>query len=214
MLAPTCAAHGCACHDHATWRTLPNVVTLARTAGSLVLALSALAAHSWPLLVAAYAVYWVGDMADGALARATGRETRRGAALDVVCDRVNTVSCALVLLTFVPAWAAVAVFLVQFVVVDMPLTLLTLRWPVLSPNYFALVDPAVHTWNWRPLAKATNTALLVVLLLVVPDHRVALVAACAVLAVKVFCLVRVLRLPAPPPGAHAGDVRALAATRA
>lgn len=42
------------------------------------------------------------------------------------------------LLTSVPAYLAVVVVLVQLVVVDVPLTLLTLWWPILSPSCFAL----------------------------------------------------------------------------
>ncbi|WP_212770702.1 CDP-alcohol phosphatidyltransferase family protein [Pseudokineococcus marinus] len=192
-----CGVRGCSCADPRLLASAPNAVTLARTALSLGLVAAAAAERSWPLLLAAYLAYWVGDVADGALARHLRQETRLGAVLDVVCDRLNCTSCALTLLLFVPAPAPVTVFLVQFVLVDLVLSLLPLRWPVLSPNYFGLVDPLVHAANWHPLAKAANTGLLVVLLVAVPDHRVALAAAAVVLVAKAASLVRVLRLPRP-----------------
>ncbi len=197
-----CAVRGCACRDRRQRVNVPNVVTAVRTVASLALAVTAAAQHSWSLLLAAYLVYWAGDIADGALARHLGQETRLGAVLDVVCDRINCTSCAVALLLFVPAPLPVTVFLVQFVVVDLALSLLPLRWPLLSPNYFHLVDPLVHTLNWHPVAKATNTGLLVLLLVVVPDQRVAGTVAVAVLVVKVFSLRRVRRLPAPPGTPH------------
>ncbi|WP_205687373.1 CDP-alcohol phosphatidyltransferase family protein [Cellulomonas endophytica] len=207
-----CGLRGCACEDRRTLRTAANAVTLARTVGSLALVVPAAALRSWPLLVLAYAVYWIGDVADGAVARRRGEETRVGAVLDVVCDRVNTVPCVLLVAALVPAPWPVAVFLVQFAVVDLVLSLLPLRWPVLSPNYFALVDPLVHRLNWHPAAKATNTMLLVLLVVLVPDQRPAVAVATTVLLVKAFSLARVVRLlrdpatapPRRPARAHLG----------
>jgi hypothetical protein len=130
------------------------------------------------------------------------QETRFGAVFDVVCDRINCVSCALVFLQFVDAPWPIAVFLFQFVVVDLPLTLLPMRWPVLSPNYIFLIDRLAHTLNWHVFAKVTNTTLLVLLLVFVPDQRVALLAASTVLVIKLYSLVRVLRLGVPTGTAH------------
>jgi cardiolipin synthase (CMP-forming) len=200
--AVPCGVRGCACRDPDKRLNGPNVVTVVRTTASLVLVTAAALQHSWPLLLAAYLTYWVGDSADGCLARWRGQETRFGAVFDVVCDRINCTSCALVLLLFVPAPLPVAVFLFQFVVVDLPLTLLPMRWPLLSPNYFSLVDPVAYALNWHVVAKVTNTTLLVLLLVFVPDQRVALVAAGVVLCIKAFSLVRVLRLPTPTDTSH------------
>ena len=204
-----CGVRGCGCEDPRQLRNLANVVTVIRTLASLALVTTAAVQHSWPWLLAAYLTYWIGDSADGNLARLRGQETRFGAVFDVVCDRINCISCALVLLSFIDAPWPVAVFLFQFVVVDLPLTLLPMRWPVLSPNYFYLVDRLAYTLNWHVVAKVTNTTLLVLLLVFVPDQRVALAAASTVLVIKLYSLVRVLRLTTPkdtlhvPPGAAA-----------
>jgi CDP-diacylglycerol--glycerol-3-phosphate 3-phosphatidyltransferase len=73
---------------------------------------------------------------------------------------------------------------------------------VLSPNYFFLVDRPAYRLNWHVVAKVTNTTLLVLLLVFVPEQRVALVVAGTVLCIKVFSLARVLRLPRPTDPRH------------
>jgi CDP-diacylglycerol--glycerol-3-phosphate 3-phosphatidyltransferase len=197
-----CGIRGCGCEDPRQLLNGPNALTVVRTLASLALVTTAAVQHSWPWLLAAYLTYWIGDSADGNLARLRGQETRFGAVFDVVCDRINCISCALVLLSFIDAPWPVAVFLFQFVVVDLPLTLLPMRWPVLSPNYFYLIDRLAYTLNWHVVAKVTNTTLLVLLLVFVPDQRVALAAASTVLVIKLYSLVRVLRLTTPKDTLH------------
>jgi CDP-diacylglycerol--glycerol-3-phosphate 3-phosphatidyltransferase len=209
-----CGVRGCGCEDPRQLLNAANLVTVIRTLASLALVTTAAVQHSWPWLLAAYLTYWVGDSADGNLARWRDQETRFGAVFDVVCDRINCISCALALLMFVDAPWPVAVFLFQFVVVDLPLTLLPMRWPVLSPNYFYLIDRFAYTLNWHVVAKVTNTTLLVLLLVFVPDQRIALVAASVVLVVKIYSLGRVLRLTVPKDTPHVPQAPEGAAARA
>ena len=201
-LPARCGVRGCACEDPRQLLNAANAVTVLRTVASLALVTTAAVQHSWPWLVAGYLTYWIGDSADGNIARWRHQETRFGAVFDVVCDRINCISCALVLLLFIDAPWPVAVFLFQFVVVDLPLTLLPMRWPVLSPNYFHLIDRTAYTANWHVVAKVTNTTLLITLLVFVPDQRVALVAATTVLLIKIWSLGRVLRLQVPTTTPH------------
>ena len=70
--------------------TVPNVVTATRTVIAVVLGATAVAAGDLTLLAVAYAVFWVGDIADGWSARRLGQETRAGAVFDIVCDRACT----------------------------------------------------------------------------------------------------------------------------
>ena len=179
--------------------SLPNVITAARTAGSVALAVAALTQRSAHLLVAAYLVYWIGDILDGVAARALGQETRTGAVFDIVADRACTSACAAALVVLRPATALpIAVFLIQFMVIDQLLSLMFLRWPLLSPNYFARVDRRIHRWNWSPPAKALNTAAVVLLAIFTPVV-VAVAFALAVTGVKVVSLVRAATLPAGLP---------------
>lgn len=170
--------------------TVANGVTLVRTVVSVVLAVFALVEASVPLLIAAYAVYWVGDMADGWSARALDQETRLGAVFDIISDRACTILCAAAFIRIEPEVAVpIAVFLVQFAVLDTMLTLGFLYWPVKGPNDMHQVDRTIYRWNWSPPAKAVNTSVVVLLCLVgwpVP----ATVVAAAVGVLKVWSLVR------------------------
>jgi CDP-diacylglycerol--glycerol-3-phosphate 3-phosphatidyltransferase len=179
-----------------TLLNVPNAVTAVRTATSVGLAVAALTHRSAHLLVAAYLIYWVGDILDGAAARALGQETRAGAVFDIVADRACTSACAAALVVLRPATAVpIAVFLVQFMVVDQLLSLMFLRWPLLSPNHFGRVDRRIHRWNWSPPAKALNTAAVVLLAICTPA-AVAVAFAAGVAAVKVVSLIAAAKLPA------------------
>ena len=78
-----------------------------------------------------------------------------------------------------------AVFLVQFCVVDTMLSLTFLYFPINSPNDFHQVDRTLHRWNWSPAAKALNTSV-VVLLSVAGMPLAATGCALVVLGVKVW----------------------------
>ena len=183
-----------------TWAevgTWANRVTVARTVVAVALGLLALVERSGTLLAAAYGVYWAGDVLDGWLARRLGQETRLGAVLDILSDRAccAVLACGLVVLQ--PAlWPALAVFLLQFMVLDCVLSLAFLRWPLLSPNDFGRVDPLTWRLNWSPPAKALNTVGVVVAV-VAGSLAVATAVAVAQLAVKAWSARRVLDLLEP-----------------
>lgn len=175
----------------------PNRISLARTVLALGIGAVAATRGSLSLLAVAYAVYWVGDIVDGLVARLTGTETRQGAVLDILCDRASCGMLAVTYLGLVPTAApAITVFLLQFMVVDCMLSLGFLRWPILSPNYFGSVDRTIYLWNWSPAAKATNTAALI-LVVAAGWYGAALVLALAQLVVKGVSLVALTRLPDP-----------------
>lgn len=174
--------------------TVANRITLARTVAAVALGALASTRHSLGLLAAAYAVYWVGDVLDGLVARRTGTETRQGAVLDILADRACCGTLATTYLALEPAAApAITVFLLQFMVVDCVLSLGFLRWPILSPNHFALVDRRLHLWNWSAPAKAVNTSALV-LVVATGAYDVALVLAVLQLALKAVSLLALTRL--------------------
>lgn len=174
--------------------TVPNLVTAARTLAAVAVGTYGVAAARPGWLLVAYVVYWAGDVADGWLARRLGQETRLGAVLDIVCDRVCTVLLCAGLVAHTPAAAPVAVvFLLSFAALDTMLSLAFLCWPIDTPNDFWRVDHRVYELNWSPLGKAVNTAG-VVLPLVLGLIGPALVVALAVVALKVWSAARVVRL--------------------
>jgi phosphatidylglycerophosphate synthase len=207
--APACGHHGCWdgwAEPLATW---PNLVTALRTIAALLLSAAAVSTGRQDLLLAALAVYWAGDVADGALARRLGQETRGGALFDVLADRACSVAFWLPWVLWHPesVWP-VMLYLFEFAVVDGLLSVAWLAWPLLSCNYVERVHGQVYRLNWWPPAKAVNTAGLVLLVVVWPQPLLAVLFVAAVLAVKVASLVRLhAALPAPGPGCAARTPR-------
>ena len=179
-----------------------SVITAVRTVASVVLAALAAQQQDLTLLVASLAVYWVGDMLDGFYARVRDCETRIGAVLDIMCDRLNAAAFYIGLAWLHPDLSpAVFVYLAEFMVVDSFLSIAFLAWPVRSPNYFFVVDRPIWLWNWSKPAKAINSALFAVLLLTTGWMWVALAVASALLVLKCVSLHRLVRIGLPVPGA-------------
>ncbi len=180
--------------------TSPTVVTLARTVVALALVLWGAREQSLPLLLAGLGVYWVGDVADGLLARMLDQETRTGAVLDIMCDRLSAAGFYLGFAWYAPAMAfPVGVYLFEFLVPDTILSLAFLAWPISSPNYFYLVDPRIWRWNWSKLGKAANSALFAVLMVVTRDPWLASGVALALLVSKIVSLGWLRRIGLPVP---------------
>lgn len=173
--------------------TIPNAITIVRTVVSLGLALVALQSDDrLPWVIAAYLVYYLGDSADGLAARLLGQETRGGAVHDILSDRLCTAVCAANLILLQPDLAVpVGIFLLNFMVLDCLLSLSFLLWPIVSPNYFAVVDDLVYRLNWSHPAKALNNIGIIVAV-VVGSLPLALVIVVAQLAVKAWSAHRVV----------------------
>jgi hypothetical protein len=162
--------------------TVPNLITLVRTVAAVVLGIAALVSRSPDLLLTAYATYWIGDMLDGWSARLLGQETRIMGVLAGAC------------LVLRPDTAApMAVFLLQFMVLDCLLSLAFLGWPIKSPNDFHVVDRLVYRLNWSPPAKALNTSA-VVLSMLLGWVALALAIGLALTVLKAWSARRVLTL--------------------
>ncbi len=191
-------------HEH-LW-TGATVITAVRTVGSAGVAAWALHERSLTLLVVALGIYWVGDVLDGTWARVRGCETRIGAVLDIFSDRFNAGAFYIGLAWLQPELSpAIFVYLAEFMVVDTFLSIAFLAWPIRSPNYFYVVDRTIWRWNWSKPAKAVNSALFAVLLLVTGWMWLGLAIATALLALKCWSVVRLLRIGLPvPPVAHVG----------
>jgi CDP-diacylglycerol--glycerol-3-phosphate 3-phosphatidyltransferase len=182
--------------------TSANAVTFARTLASVVLA--ALAAHERSLLLlsAALGVYWLGDMLDGAVARRRDCETRIGAVLDILCDRLCCAAFYVGLAWLEPTFAVpVFVYLAQFMVLDHFVSLAFLAWPITSPNYFYVVDRRLFAWNWSKPGKALNSALFAVVLIATGSAALGLGIALGLVIVKTLSLRRLLRIGMPIPAA-------------
>jgi CDP-diacylglycerol--glycerol-3-phosphate 3-phosphatidyltransferase len=175
-------------------------VTAVRTVGAVTLAGLAARQQSLVLLVASLAVYWAGDVLDGWVARRLGCETRTGAVLDILSDRLCAACFYGGLMWLDPSLApAVLLYLGQFMVLDCLLSLAFLAWPLRSPNYFYAVDRPLWLWNWSLRGKAANSSLFAVLLLATGSVWLGVAVALALTALKVASLVRLGRLGVPVP---------------
>jgi len=189
--------------DRERFRTAANGVTAVRTAAAVALAMGAAVEQSLALLLLSLATYWVGDVADGAVARLTGRETRIGAVFDILSDRLCAAAFYVSLAWLIPSTAIpAAIYLTQFMVVDMWLSLAFLAWPITSPNYFYVVDRTLWQWNWSKPAKAVNSAAFALLLVLTRDVWLGLGVATALLALKTWSAFRLGRLGLPIPGSQ------------
>ncbi len=185
-----------------TWLTWPNAVTALRGVAALGCFVAAALLRSDAWSYAGLAVHWALDVADGALARALGQETRIGAQLDILTDRLLVGGFYANLLRGHPAMAIpVALHLVQFVVLDQYLSHQFMRWPCLSPNYFHEVDRVIWRWNWSAAGKLANGALPTAAILAATllgwSALVPAAACAALIVVKVGSIVRLASLPAP-----------------
>ncbi|MBW8751080.1 MAG: CDP-alcohol phosphatidyltransferase family protein [Propionibacteriales bacterium] len=154
------------------------------------------------LLVVGLVVYWAGDSLDGQVARRMHHETRIGAVLDIMSDRFCAATFYLGLAWLHPEFTVpVLIYLAEFMVIDCFLSIAFLAWRIRSPNYFYVVDRTVYRMNWTHPAKATNSALFAVFLLVTHLAWVGAVVASALLVFKIASLIRVARIGLPLPAA-------------
>lgn len=182
--------------------TPATIVTFIRTAASITLAAFAASQGNKTLLVIALLVHWVGDSLDGQIARMFDCETRTGAVLDILSDRLCAAAFYIGLAWLEPHLApAVFVYLAEFMVIDGFLSICFLAWPITSPNYFYVIDRRLWLLNWSHPGKAVNSGLFAILLLVTGWMWVGLGIALLLLTHKVISLVRLMKLGMPLSGA-------------
>ena len=77
--------------------------------------------------------------------------------LDVLCDRLSAAVFYVGFAWYDPTMAVpVGIYLAEFLVLDMFLSIAFLAWPVSSPNYFYVVDRRLWRWNWSKPGKAAQ----------------------------------------------------------
>lgn len=180
-----------------------TVITFVRTIASFALCLIGVWQEHEVWLVVGLAVYWAGDSLDGFWARHFDCETRIGALMDILTDRLNCAAFYLGLAALEHEMILpVAVYLFEFLVIDFFLSLAFLAWPIRSPNYFYEVDRRLYRWNWSKPAKAVNSSLFGVMLIVTGWWWLGLIIAIALLVFKCVSLRWLLQLGLPVPAAE------------
>ena len=182
------------------WATWANGVTMLRLVSGLVVFAYAADARDETWNYIGLGLYWVLDVLDGFLARRFDQETRIGAQMDILADRVLVAFFYLNYATLHPDLIVpVAMFLFQFMGIDHFLSNQFMRWPIKSPNYFYVIDRTLWRWNWSHPGKALNSGLFAILLLVTGWMWLGLAIATALLIMKCVSLGRLLRIGIPVP---------------
>lgn len=183
---------------HETWATWANLVTGIRLVSGLVVFGYAAVTRSELWNFVGLGIYWVLDVADGFLARALGQETRIGAQLDILSDRVLVAFFYLNYVALYPQLIVpVALFLFQFMGIDHYLSNQFMRWPIKSPNYFHEVDRPIWLWNWSPAGKLLNSAVVTAALVLTKSAVLGSLVCGGILVLKFWSAFRMSRLPAP-----------------
>ncbi len=154
------------------------------------------------LLTIALVVYWAGDSLDGQVARRMHHETRIGAVLDIMSDRFCAAAFYFGLAWLHPEFTLpVLLYLAEFMVIDFFLSIAFLHWKIRSPNYFYVIDQTIYRLNWSHPAKAVNSALFAVMLLVTQAWWLGAIVAGGLLVFKTVMLVRLAKIGLPIPEA-------------
>lgn len=168
------------------------------------------------LMAIALVVFWAGDSLDGQVARRMHHETRYGALLDIMSDRLCCAAFYLGLAWLHPEFTIpVVLYLAEYMVIDLFLSTAFVAWKIRSPNYFYVVDPTIYRLNWSHPAKAVNSALFAVMLLLTQAPWLGGIVAGGLLVFKIVMLVRLTKLGIPIPqgtgladGSATGDASA------
>jgi CDP-diacylglycerol--glycerol-3-phosphate 3-phosphatidyltransferase len=177
------------------WQTWANLATLVRAiAGVIVFAYAAATRdETWNYI--GLGVYWVLDVVDGFLARALDQETRLGAQLDILADRLLVAFFYLNYVALHPGMIVpVALFLVQFMFIDHYLSNQFMRWPIKSPNYFYEVDRPIWRWNWSAPGKLLNSAVVTAVIVLTRSPIAASAVCLSIIALKLWSAVRMWSL--------------------
>jgi CDP-diacylglycerol--glycerol-3-phosphate 3-phosphatidyltransferase len=179
--------------DLLTWA---NIVTVVRTVGGLVVFSIAVFKHSRGWNFTGLVLFWGLDILDGFLARTLKQETRLGAQMDILSDRLLLTFFYLNYLMAHPDLVVpITLFLFEFMGLDHYLSNQFMRWPILSPNYFYKVDRTLWRLNWSVPSKLLNSTMVTILLLVIESLWPVLLFLTGLISVKIYSCVRLHRLP-------------------
>lgn len=182
--------------------SIPSVITLLRFALSIVFFILAIHKMDITYNYIALAIHWLGDIADGNYARFFKQETIVGAEIDLIADRVEILFFFVIFLVFYPQlYLPVTIYIFNFAFLDFFLCYQFVKFGIISINYFDKVDPFVHKWNFSFWAKILNSAVIILLLILLPQlWLLTTVLAIMWVGIKSYSIYRLMTLQAKKRG--------------
>lgn len=181
-----------------TLLTYASALTFIRTLLAVYFAILAAIYGNPSFLLVGLLCYWIGDIFDGILARLCKQEMRSGAIFDIMADRLCVSLIYLIYGWMHPGmlWP-IGIYLFEFMFVDGFLSLSFLFWPLLSPNYFFLVDRRIFLLNWSPLGKVANSSFFLLATIFIGNPLVSAAIAVGVIGIKLYSLRRLYKIGIP-----------------
>ncbi len=173
-----------------------NILTLVRLIVSLWCFILAIQEQSFTYCLVGFFVHWLGDFIDGFYARSLKQETILGAEIDIIADRLEIIFFYVVFLHFRPnLYLPATLYLIDYAFVDFYLSYQFIKYDIISPNYFYKVDRIVYLLNYSPGGKFSNSSVVTLTLILLPQLSVIVsLYAVGLIIIKSYSVYRLYRL--------------------
>jgi CDP-diacylglycerol--glycerol-3-phosphate 3-phosphatidyltransferase len=167
-----------------------NILTLLRLAFSLSFFILAVLKMNLTYNFIGLGIHLFGDYLDGLVARVFKQETILGAEIDIIADRLEALFFYVNFMYLRPAlFIPVAIYIIDYSFIDFYLSNQFLKYDIISPNYFYKVDRTVYLLNYSPLGKFSNSTVVVLMLIIIPQFPfIITIWAVALIGVKLFSI--------------------------
>lgn len=173
-----------------------NLITLLRLVLSLSFFTLAILKQNHNYNYIGFLIHWIVDFIDGFVARKFKQETILGAELDIIADRVEIIFFYVNFLYFRPfLYLPVVLYLIDYAFVDFYLSYQFIKYDIISPNYFDKVHRTVYLLNYSPGGKFSNSSVVTLLLIFLPQLQyLVVVIALGLICVKTYSVFLLTRI--------------------
>lgn len=173
-----------------------NIITLIRLVLSLFFFLLAILKNNPTYNYIGFFIHWFVDFLDGYYARKLNQETILGAEIDIIADRFEIFFFYIIFLHFRPQlYLPAALYLIDYAFIDFYLSYQFVKYDIISPNYFYKVDKIVYQLNYSPGGKFSNSSIVTLALIFLPQvANIVAIYACGLIVVKSYSVYRLFKL--------------------
>ncbi|MDW7679607.1 MAG: CDP-alcohol phosphatidyltransferase family protein [bacterium] len=173
-----------------------NIITLIRLVASLFFFILAIVRNNPTYNYIGFFIHWLVDFLDGYYARKFKQETIVGAEIDIIADRFEILFFYVIFLHFRPYLALpAAIYLVNYAFIDFYLSYQFIKFNIISPNYFYKVDRNVYLLNYSPGGKFSNSSVVTLGLIFLPQLAGFItIYALGLIVVKTYSVFRLFKL--------------------